>query len=123
MREIVYILGGLISGVAAGMGMGGGTILIPALTLLGGLGQHAAQGVNMLAFVPAAAAALFVHAKAKRVDLPSCLPVLLGGVAGALPGVWLCAWLSGDWLRRAFGAFLLALCIGRIRKAIRRKKA
>ncbi len=120
MRALVYILSGLFSGVAAGMGMGGGTILIPALTLLGGLGQHAAQGVNMLAFVPAAAAALFVHAKAKRVDFKSSLPVLLGGVAGALPGVWLCAWLSGAWLRRAFGAFLLLLCIARVVKARRK---
>lgn len=119
----MYIVSGLLSGVAAGMGMGGGTILIPALTLLGGLGQHAAQGVNMLAFVPAAIAALIVHAKEKRVDFKSSLPVLLGGVAGALPGVLLCAWISGAWLRRAFGAFLLALCVARIVKAIRSKGA
>ncbi len=105
------------------MGMGGGTILIPALTLIGGLGQHAAQGVNMLAFIPAAIAALAVHAKAKRVDFKSSFPVLLGGAAGALPGVLLCAWLSGAWLRRAFGAFLLLLCVARIIKAKRRGRA
>jgi uncharacterized membrane protein YfcA len=58
MNWLIYIAFGLLSGVAAGMGMGGGTILIPALTLFISLDQHAAQGVNMLAFLPAAAAAL-----------------------------------------------------------------
>lgn len=45
------------------MGMGGGTLLIPALTLLMGIPQRQAQGVNMLSFLPAAAVALYIHKK------------------------------------------------------------
>ena len=66
MNWLWYILSGLCAGVAAGMGMGGGTLLIPVLTLALGLPQHAAQGVNVLAFLPAAVAALVIHAKAGR---------------------------------------------------------
>ena len=54
MREIGFIIAGIASGVIAGMGMGGGTLLIPALTLLLGVAQRGAQGVNMLSFLPAA---------------------------------------------------------------------
>ncbi|MBQ6692552.1 MAG: sulfite exporter TauE/SafE family protein, partial [Clostridia bacterium] len=57
MRGLLLILTGFLAGVAAGMGMGGGTLLIPALTLLLGVPQHMAQGVNVAAFLPAAAAA------------------------------------------------------------------
>lgn len=49
-----YALSGLAAGVLAGMGMGGGTLLIPLLTLALGVGQQEAQGVNMLAFLPGA---------------------------------------------------------------------
>ena len=71
MNWLWYILSGLCAGVAAGMGMGGGTLLIPVLTLALGLPQHAAQGVNVLAFLPAAVAALVIHAKAGRLHLPA----------------------------------------------------
>ena len=43
MREIGFIIAGIASGVIAGMGMGGGTLLIPALTLLLGVAQRGAQ--------------------------------------------------------------------------------
>ena len=57
MNWLIFIIFGFLSGIVAGMGMGGGTILIPALTLILALDQHAAQGVNMLAFLPAAVVA------------------------------------------------------------------
>lgn len=79
MNWLWYILSGLCAGVAAGMGMGGGTLLIPVLTLALGLPQHAAQGVNVLAFLPAAVAALVIHAKAGRLHLRACLPIIFAG--------------------------------------------
>lgn len=111
MNWLIYIAFGLLSGVAAGMGMGGGTILIPALTLLISLDQHAAQGVNMLAFLPAAAAALFIHKKEGRLELKECIPIILAGVVGALMGAFAAGYISSSWLRRLFGIFLLALSI------------
>ena len=68
MNGLWYALSGLAAGVLAGMGMGGGTLLIPLLTLALGVGQQEAQGVNMLAFLPGAILALWVHKRAGRVS-------------------------------------------------------
>lgn len=111
MEIVIFIAAGLISGVISGMGMGGGTILIPALTLFGALGQHGAQGVNLIAFLPASAVALIVHIKAKRVDVKRCIPLIIGGVLGAVGGALVALWLEQDWLRRCFGGFLLILSV------------
>lgn len=89
------------------MGMGGGTLLIPALTLVLGVGQHQAQGVNMLAFLPAAALALYVHRKEGRVSLRHVWPILLAGLAGAALGALAAAALQAAWLKTIFGGFLL----------------
>lgn len=114
MSWLWYILAGLGAGVAAGMGMGGGTLLIPVLTLALGLQQHAAQGVNVLSFLPAAVAALIIHAKAGRLQLRACLPVILAGAVGALGASFLAGALSAPWLRRMFGGFLILLACMRI---------
>ena len=111
MSWIVYIIAGLLSGVVAGMGMGGGTILIPALTLLIGMGQHAAQGVNMIAFIPGAIIALVVHAKAGRLNVKSCIPIMILGAAGAVAGALVANSLEADWLKRAYGVFLIGLSV------------
>jgi len=122
--KIAYLFFGALSGVIAGMGMGGGTLLIPALTLLLGLSQHKAQGVNTLSFLPAAAAALFIHKKEGRIDGKASLPIILGGMLGAGAGALLAQWLEAPWLRKAFGGFLLILSVlqfQRSRKLPRKK--
>ena len=87
MRELLLFVIGAAAGVISGMGMGGGTLLIPALTLLMGIPQRQAQGVNMLSFLPAAAAALYIHKKEGRLELKSSLPVIAAGIVGALGGM------------------------------------
>ncbi len=53
MNYFVYIMLGLIAGVASGfLGIGGGTIIIPALIFLFGLTQHQAQGTTLALMVP-----------------------------------------------------------------------
>ena len=52
---------GFLSGILSGMGVGGGMILIPVLTIFAGASQHTAQTVNLYYFIPSAAAALVVH--------------------------------------------------------------
>ena len=86
MRELLLFAIGAAAGVISGMGMGGGTLLIPALTLLMGIHQRQAQGVNMLSFLPAAAVALYIHKKEGRLELKSSLPVIAAGIVGALFG-------------------------------------
>ena len=66
MGFVVLFLIGFAGGVLGGMGMGGGTALIPLLTLCG-VGQAEAQAVNLLAFAPTAA-----PASTRRSGRPAC---------------------------------------------------
>ena len=121
MAFVTLLICGFAGGLLGGMGMGGGTILIPLLTLLG-IGQAAAQGINLLSFLPMAAIALSIHAKnglVKKDAFTFVLPALFGSVPGAiLAGV-----LPSLLLERAFGVFLIVLSLFRARRAFSGKNA
>ena len=55
---IWIIVIGIVSGMISGMGIGGGTILIPALLFLQDMNQQQAQGINLIYFIPTAVIAL-----------------------------------------------------------------
>ena len=77
---------GIAAGIIGGMGMGGGTLLIPMLTIFFGVGQHAAQAVNLVSFIPMSAAALFIHIKNKLVDFKKALIIIIPALASAVGG-------------------------------------
>ena len=52
------ILAGLVCGVLSGFGIGGGSLLMVWMTAVLSMEQKAAQGVNLLYFLPCAACAL-----------------------------------------------------------------
>lgn len=108
---ILLFLTGLFSGIISGMGIGGGTILIPSLVLLVNPGQHVAQGVNLLFFIPTAIIALIVHIKKKRIDFKMAIPIILFGLVGAFAGSKLAMSLPGSNLKKWFGIFLLTMGI------------
>ncbi|QEK12405.1 TSUP family transporter [Crassaminicella thermophila] len=100
------VLIGLLSGIIGGMGIGGGTILIPALILFTSLTQQQAQGVNLLSFVPVAFIALITHLKNKNVKTSISLPLIGLGLLGSILGSFLAVNISSDILRKFFGIFL-----------------
>jgi uncharacterized membrane protein YfcA len=71
--------------------------------------QHAAQGVNMLAFLPGAALALLVHRRDGRLEPKTAFPLLFWGAIGAAGGALLATFLNAGWLKKAFGVFLILL--------------
>ncbi|MCL2853062.1 MAG: sulfite exporter TauE/SafE family protein [Defluviitaleaceae bacterium] len=108
MMEIgLYLLIGVISGTISGMGLGGGTVLIPALTLLAGTQQQAAQSLNLLVFIPTAAIALVVHVRNGDVARGFLLKMILAGLVFAAIGSFIALKLEAELLRRIFGGFLL----------------
>lgn len=100
------ILSGLISGIISGMGIGGGTILIPALTMFLNISQRTAQGVNLLFFIPTAIIALIIHKKNKNLEFKIALPLLIFGLIGAALGSFLALNIEQALLKRLFGVFL-----------------
>lgn len=108
---MIAVLIGLCSGIISGMGIGGGTILIPALVLFLNIEQHVAQGVNLIYFIPTAAVALWVHIKNRSVNFRVALWIIISGVIGAVGGSLLAGVIGAGLLRKLFGIFLFAMGI------------
>ncbi|MBS5794663.1 MAG: TSUP family transporter [Clostridiales bacterium] len=107
---------GLISGIISGMGIGGGVILIPALTLIFGFEQKIAQNINLLYFIPTAIIAIFVHSKNKTIEKQGLFKIIIFGIIGAIFGSIIAINLNGEILRKIFGWFLLIMGISEILK-------
>ena len=107
METGLYLLIGAVSGAISGMGLGGGAVLVPALTLLAGTQQQAAQSLNLLVFIPTASIALIVHARNGDVARGFLLRMILAGLIFAALGSFIALKLEADLLRRIFGGFLL----------------
>ena len=114
MDYLLYGLAGALGGILGGMGMGGGTVLIPLLTILFGTSQLGAQAVNLISFIPMAAVALAIHLKNKFVDFKGSLFVIIPGVAACVGGCFLARAIGGELLRKIFGGFLLVLSVYQI---------
>lgn len=91
------------------MGMGGGSILIPALTLFTGVEQHVAQATNLIAFLPMALISLSVHKKSGLVKYEGVGYLVVPAIITSVLTSVVAAYLPGDFLRKLFGVFLVAL--------------
>ncbi len=111
---IKLILTGFFAGIISGMGIGGGTVLIPSLTFLFGLDQLSAQGINLVYFIPTAVIALITHTKNKNIETKILKPLILFGIIGAFCGSFIALSLKPDLLKRLFGIFLLLMGIKEI---------
>ena len=109
MSFLVFLLCGVCGGVLGGMGMGGGTALIPLLTLLCGVEQGAAQGVNLISFLPMSVLALKVHAKNGLLKKDGILWLIAPALLFSALFSVLAVWLPSKALKRGFGAFLVIL--------------
>ena len=107
---------GFCSGIISGMGIGGGTILIPALLFLTDIDQQQAQGVNLIYFIPTAITALITHQKKGNLDWKTAKPIALLGLAGAAAGAFRAVSLESDVLRKIFGGFLFLMGLSEIFK-------
>ena len=108
---ILLAVSGIAAGVLGGMGMGGGTILIPVLTIFFDVEQKQAQAINLVAFIPMAIASLIVHVKNKRVETKGILWIIIPATVLSLAGSMVAQAINGEILKRIFGGFLLLLSV------------
>lgn len=109
MKTIWYIIAGIAGGVIGGMGMGGGTLLIPLLTLLLGVEQKQAQAINLIAFIPMAIVVTIINAKRKNLDYKSILKVVLPAIPASIVMSFAVGKISSKALSVIFAIFLTAL--------------
>lgn len=122
MDIFIYILIGIVFGCIGGMGMGGGIILIPFLTIFMGFNQQDAQAINLFAFVPMAILALIMHIKNKLINISQTWVLLISGSIFAFLGSYVASLLSGETLKTIFGIFLITVAISRGVTAIKERR-
>ena len=71
MRVLLLILFSGLSGIFAGMGMGGGTFLIPLLSLFLKIEQVFCQSTNVVCFIILASICFVIYIKNKLIDFDS----------------------------------------------------
>ncbi len=102
---------GFLAGFAGGMGIGGGGILLLYLTAFTETEQLSAQGINLVFFLPTAAAALFMHLKNGFVKWKIAAFSMVFGIPGVFIGYYIANSIDKTLLRAVFALFLLAIGI------------
>lgn len=106
MIEAVVI--GLAAGVVAGLlGVGGGALFVPALTIGLGLSQLDAEATSLLAIVPVALVGTVRQRAHGNVDVRTGVTLGVVAVGGAVAGVVIANVVPQRGLEIGFGLFLL----------------
>ncbi len=102
----IGLVGGFVSGA---LGVGGGAIFVPALVILLGVDQHAAQGVSLVVITGAAAAGALTHARHGTVDVALARALVPLAVPAGLGGAYLASLLNGALLQRIFAVVVIVV--------------
>lgn len=98
---------GVAVGVASGLlGVGGGTLVVPFLTLAVGLSQHSAEATSLLVILPTAIAGSLVLRRRGVGDLGLALRFGVVGAVGSVLGALLALALPAGTLRVVFAVFV-----------------
>ncbi|MGC4935488.1 sulfite exporter TauE/SafE family protein [Gordonia sp. DT30] len=108
---VSLVLGLVIGAWAAGMGLGGGLLAVPALMLLFGTDLPTAEGTSLLMFFPNAIVGTITHARQGTADLRLGGILNLGALPGAIVGALVALALNVRVLGLVFAVFALAIAI------------
>lgn len=118
MQIFLLILFGFLSGIIGGMGMGGGTLLVPLLSFLD-LEQKTIQSINLVSFVPMCCVALGFHAHNKLIKPANVLWIIIPAVLSAVGGAFCATIADNKILRLCFAVFLISIGLWQLVVAIK----
>lgn len=110
MNKTGLLLLGLIAGFcSAALGIGGGVLIVPALTLLFGYSIKKAVGTSLATIIPTAFVGIVTHyiIKSSNIHLNVALFILLGSLIGAKFGAVLVKRIHSTILRKLFAVLLV----------------
>lgn len=111
---VTLVTVGVAAGFLSGLfGIGGGTVIVPALVLVG-LTQRQAAATSLAAIVPTSISGVVSYATGGDVDWVAALLLACGMVAGSQIGSWLLSRLPELLLRWLYAAFLVFVIISQI---------
>ncbi|HEX3052845.1 MAG TPA: sulfite exporter TauE/SafE family protein [Aggregatilineaceae bacterium] len=106
---IALVILGIAAGMLSGMfGIGGGVVIVPALTVLLGFELKEAVGTSLAVLIlPVSGFAVMAYYRAKKLQLRMAALVALGLIFGAVLGAQVALELPGATLQRIYGVFLI----------------
>ena len=106
--DAIAIVGGFGAGFLSGtIGIGGGLLFVPTMTVGLRLSQAVAQGTSLLAIVPTAIVGGVTHLRRGNVLFRQAAWMGGGGVIGAVIGALVAVEVPGPILARVWGGFLV----------------
>lgn len=118
-RMLAIVAAGTGVGFLTGLfGVGGGFVIVPALTLLLFLPMPLAIGTSLLVIAINSAVALSTRLATTTIDWGATLPFTLAAVAGVLTGGRLAGKLDSQKLTRWFAALLVAVAVYTATRAV-----
>lgn len=118
----VNFLVGIVGGVFGGLGMGGGTLLIPLLSIVLGYEQKLCQGINLVSFLVMASISLLIHYKHGFLELRGTFYIIISGLIFSSLGAVMAGLLPSKILRICFGVFLCILAFFQLFKLFKKHK-
>ena len=103
----IAMIAGLLLGFLAGLGVGGGSLLILWLTLALGMDQPTARAINLMFFICAAVSVSVFRWKQGTLQIKAILPAVLAGCVAAGLFSWLGTRLDTELAKKLFGVLLL----------------
>jgi uncharacterized membrane protein YfcA len=117
---IAALLIGFAAGIVAGLlGVGGGALFVPALTIFLGLSQVDAEATSLLAIIPVAVVGAWRQHGKGNVDVRTGLTLGALAAAGAVAGVALANAVPERALEIAFAVLILYVAPQLVRRALR----
>lgn len=111
MQGALFVVAGMVIGIAAAFtGLGGGFLMVPLLLFLGFPAQKAV-GTSFLAILVISVSALVAHNKLANVNWPVGALLGLGGIVGAQLGARLVEHVPTASFKRIFAAVLVGLAV------------
>jgi uncharacterized protein len=121
--DVVAIVGGFGAGFLSGtIGIGGGLLFVPTMTVGLRLSQAVAQGTSLVAIVPTAIVGGVTHIRRGNVLREPAILMGGGGVVGAVIGALVAVEVPGPYLARIWGAFLVFSAYRLTMQAVRARK-
>lgn len=115
------ILLGTAAGLTAGLlGVGGGVVLVPVLSIVFGMPHVLAKGTSLAVIVPTAVAGTVLNRRAGLTALGPAAAVGAGGVAAAAAGSQIALVLDPHVAQVLFGLLLVVTAVHLVRQALRR---
>ena len=98
----------VVLGFLAGLGVGGGSLLMLWLTLVIKMPYEQARIINLLFFLPSAIIATLFHRKQGSVNIKKILPAVIAGCGAAALFTFIGNRIDTALLKKLFGGLLLA---------------